>query len=313
MAKKPLEIIEKAVKGIKVPKSQQNRHNDYVMWKQEGPKFRDWGSNTACYGGSMQNETLTQHRFECRSFHKGQMLPQKFYLGTMSQLRKAGLVPKGMEFWIQSRHARFLVPPDLFDRHTVFTALSLYRHCDCQRLTMYTAWKLFEALKKDFDLPYLQCLHYALGQLSYTGHTFISMGGYEGANGPTNPAAGWAMAYFGTLSFEQRAQLQPENVTTRMFAMLAATINPVYQGTRTYGSPNPQVGQLANNGVGKAEWTTPSPIGILHPGLAPLYRDPVAYNSPQRFSALVHPFCQRLDQKKETKQGPSWVRRRLGA
>ena len=142
----------------------------------------------------------------------------------MRELRQCGLVSPGMRYWIKSRHARFAVPLKDYDRHSIFTALSLYRHCDAQPNIMCLAWRLYDRLW-EYQIPYLQCLHYALGTLGYTGHTFISMGSYDGAMGAQNPAAGWAMAYFGTLSFEERAVLethQQRESTTGMFAILAA-------------------------------------------------------------------------------------------
>jgi len=280
-------------KRISIPRGQPDRPDDYVMWRQlDGPVPRDWGSNHACFGGSMHNGALTTHRFECRSFKKGRHLPSKVYLGTMRELRQVGLIPPGMRYWMKGRHARFEVPGDTYDRHTVFTALSIFRHCDCQRSTMMLAWRLFQKFK-DYKIPYLQCLHYALGQLGYCGHTFISMAQYDGATGPLNPAYGWAMAYFGTLSFEDRAELQPVNTTTSMFAKLAGVANPALAPASIYGSRNPNAGRLNESGIGTPSLAVNRPIDILHPQLSPLYTNPRDYRDPKAFTSLVESLCQR--------------------
>jgi hypothetical protein len=308
MAKTVIELIEKIVTGIRIPRSQTDRVDDYVMWKQdEGLHPRDWGTNHACFGGSMNIEALTKHRFECRSFERRRMLPQKVYLGTMCELREVGLIPAGMRYWVQDKYARFMLPTNTYDRHTVFTALSLYRHCDCHRQTMFRAWRLFERLQ-DYKIPYLQCLHYALGQLGYAGHTFISMAQYEGASGPLNPAFGWAMAYFGTLSFEERGKLEPDNVTTSMFSKLAALANPTYQKAYMYGERNPTVDMPSNDGIGEPAWALEKPITILHPQFSPLYTNPRDFREPDAFSKLMEGIAIRrnLDRSKK----PSWAKPR---
>ena len=88
MPKTVMEPIEKIVESVRIPRSQTDRLDDYVMWKQdEGDHPRNWGDNYACYGGSMDNDALTKHRFECRSYFRRRMLPQKVYLVTMCELR----------------------------------------------------------------------------------------------------------------------------------------------------------------------------------------------------------------------------------
>lgn len=289
-----MDTLGKIVESITIPNAHGNRNDDYVMWRQLGSKPRDWGSNTACFGGSMANDALTQNGFECRDLNRGRHLPQKAYLGTMRELRQVGLVPPGMRYWIQNRYARFELPGDTYDRHTVFSALSLYRHCDAQPNTMILAWRLFQSLR-DYKIPYLQCLHYALGQLGYCGHTFISMAQYEGASGPLNPAYGWALAYFGSLSFEDRAALTPKNVTTSMFTKLASVANPASQPLNMYGSPNPQAYTPAEDGVGTPALSVRTPTEILHPQLTPLYTNPERYQDPKAFAVLVESLCQRAE------------------
>ncbi len=293
-----MDALKEVVESITIPKGQQDRCNDYVMWRQFGPKSRDWGSNNACFGGSMQNDTLTRHRFECRSFVRGRYLPRKAYLGTMRELRQVGLVPPGMRYWIQNKYARFELPPDVYDRHTVFTALSLYRHCDAQQNTMFLAWRLFQRLQ-DYRIPYLQCLHYALGQLSYCGHTFISMGQYEGAKGPLNPACGWAMAYFGALDFKDRALLKPEDITTSMFAKLSAVVNPTFGPQQRYSCPNPDAGRPTKNGIGVPALFVRTPVEILHPRLTPLYINPRDYRDPKAFAELTGSLCQQPENEEK--------------
>lgn len=305
MAKTEMELIKEIVESIRIPKSQNNHPTDYVMWRQEGRHSRHWGANTACFGGVDVGDILTTHRFECRSFEKNRMLPQKVYLGTMSALRKVGLIAPGMHYWVGSKHARFLVPTGFdYDRHTVFAALSLYRHCDAQPYTMYLAWRLYQALQ-EFNTPYLQCLHYALGQLGYCGHTFISMATYEGATGPLNPGFGWALAFFGSLSYEARASLIPVNVTTTMFCNLATVANPVTQRENRYGHPNPTVGQPAKHGIGDPAWRVESAPGILHPQLSPLYTNPQDFRDPESFARLVEGVCVRGNLPI---RAPRWVR-----
>jgi len=304
-----MDALGKIVESITIPNTHGNRNDDYVMWRQLGPKPRDWGSNTACFGGSMANDTLTQNGFECRDLKRGRHLPQKAYLGTMRELRQAGLVPPGMRYWIQNKHARFEVPGDTYDRHTVFSALSLYRHCDAQPNTMILAWRLFQSLR-DYKIPYLQCLHYALGQLGYCGHTFISMAQYEGASGPLNPAYGWAMAYFGTLSFQDRALLQPDNVTTSMFTKLASIANPASAPALMYGRPNPVADTAAESGVGTPALAVGSPVVILHPQLTPLYTNPEKYLDPKAFAELVESLCKRPENGARAKWAkPKWGHR----
>ena len=304
-----MNALEKIVEGITIPKGQSDRNNDNIMWRQDGPTTRNWGSNKACFGGSMHHGTLTSHRFECRDLVRGRHLPQKVYLGTMRELRSAGLIPPGMRYWIQNKYARFELPPNVFDRHTVFTALSLYRHCDAQPNTMFLAWRLFQRLR-DYKIPYLQCLHYALGQLGYCGHTFISMQQYEGASGPLNPGFGWAMAYFGTLNFEDRAMLVPTGVTTSMFTKLAALANPALGPQFMYGSPNPEANRPTEDGVGTPALSVRTPAEILHPQLTPLYTNPQEYRDPKAFVGLVESLCQRPEAgKRATWAKPKWGHR----
>ena len=307
-----MDTLGKIVESVTIPRGHPDRNNDHVMWRQdEGPILRDWGSNLFCFGGSMLNNALTRHRFECRSLEKRRHLPQKAYLGTMRELRLVGLVPPGMRYWIQNKYARFELPPNVYDRHTVFTALSLYRHCDCQRHTMFLAWRLFQRLQ-DYKIPYLQCLHYALGQLGYCGHTFISMAQYEGSSGPLNPAYGWAMAYFGTLSFKDRAELTPKDNTTSMFVKLASVANATSQPQNMYGSPNPNANAPAEDGVGIPALSVSAPVEILHPQLTPLYTNPKQYRDPKAFASLVGSLCQReqgVNRKRATWAKPRWGHR----
>ncbi len=306
-----MDAIGKIAESITIPRGQAAHAGDHVMWRQFGPRPRDWGSNTSCFGGSMTNDALTKHRFECRDLKKGRHLPQKAYLGTMRELRQVGLISPGMRYWIQNNYARFDLPADTYDRHTVFAALSLYRHCDAQPHTMFLAWRLFQRLQ-DYKIPYLQCLHYALGQLGYCGHTFISMAQYEGASGPLNPAYGWAMAYFGALSFEDRAVLTPESVTTSMFTKLASVANPASQPLNMYGSPNPNANALAEDGVGVPALSVNKPVEILHPQFTPLYTNPEQYRDPKAFAALVKSLCQRAavaPRKRASWAKPKWGHR----
>jgi hypothetical protein len=308
MPKTVMEPIEKIVESIRIPRSQTDRLDDYVMWKQDQGKYpRAWGDNYACYGGSMSNEYLTSHRFECRSYVRRRMLPQKAYLGTMCELRKVGLIPAGMRYWVQNKYARFELPTNTYDRHTVFTALSLYRHCDCHRQTMFRAWRLFQQLQ-DYKIPYLQCLHYSLGQLGYAGHTFISMAQYEGASGPVNPAFGWAMAFFGTLSFKERAELTPTNVTTSMFTALAALANPTYQKAYRYGERNPSASMPSVDGIGEPAWALKKPTTILHPQFSSLYTNPRDFREPAEFSKLMESIAIRRDVDRSKK--PAWAKPR---
>jgi hypothetical protein len=287
------EAIKVIVKAVRVPKSQKASGGDQVMWKQEGEINREWGNNIYCFGGSVRTEVLTKHSFECRSFQKGKYLPQKVYLGTMRELRQCGLISPGMQYWIKSRHARFAIPLKDYDRHSIFTALSLYRHCDAQPNIMYLAWRLYDRLWK-YQIPYLQCLHYALGTLAYTGHTFISMGSYNGAMGAQNPACGWAMAYFGTLSFEQRAALESAqgDMTTTMFALLASQVSPALPPTSRYGYIGPAAGEPTADGSGVPAFTVPEKVQLLHPQLSPLYKYPQKFATPEAFAKVVEGLCQ---------------------
>jgi hypothetical protein len=305
-----MEMIEEIVKHVTIPRGQANRGNDYVSWRQDdGPKPRPWHSNQACFGGSMYNKVLTDHRFECRSHRRGRHLPPKVYLGSMRKLRQSGLLADGVRYWIQGRYARLEIPARKYDRHSIFAALSLYRHFDCHPHHIYLAWRLYQRLQ-DYKIPYLQCLHYALGILGYCGHTFISMGGYDGAKGATNPAYGWALAYFGTLPYPERAELLPVSNTTAMFAILASTVNPVYQSAHTYGNPNPTVGLLSDTGTGVPTFAATKPSHLLHPQLSPLYTNPCQYQTPEAFAELVAGVCQsHRPQKQKKSKTPGWVRK----
>ncbi len=294
--------IERIVRGITIPKGQKNRGDDYVMWRQEGPKPRDWGSNTACFGGSMRNGYLTTHRFECRSFLPGRHLPSQIYLGSMKELRRVGLVPPRAGCWIHDKSARFSIPADTYDRHTIFSALSLYRHCDAQSGTMFLAWQLFQKLH-NFNIPYLQCLHYALGKLGHNGHTFISMSGYDGAGGGMNPAYGWAMAYFGTLDFEARAKLEPVEMTTHMYCALADRVNPVYP-SHSYPS--------TVKGIGTPVFRVAEAKKLLLPQLSPLYTNPLDYQTPAAFSELVKGICDDTTASARSASTPRWAGIRKG-
>lgn len=306
MSDRPIEAIREIVQNTTVPEQHVNR-GDHIMWRQEGPTPRDWGANKACFGGSMSNHVLTGHTFECRSFEKGKHLPQKVYLGTMRQLCLVGLIAPGIRYWFDSQHTRLKIPANKYDRHTVYTALSLYRHCDRQPYTMYLAWRLFRRLR-DYKIPYLQCLHYTLGQLGYYGHTFMTMSSYGSLSGPQNPAYGWALAHFGALSFAERAELQPPNFTTTMFAKLATLPNPgrpqKTEYTLGFGGS-----MTIEPGTKNLPYYVTAPVDILDPQLTPLYTDPESYKEPKNFAGLVENLCPAPTSVSRDGRPAPWVRK----
>jgi hypothetical protein len=116
------------------------------------------------------------------------------------------------------------------------------------------------------------------------------------------------MAYFGTLSFEERGKLEPDNVTTSMFSKLAALANPTYQKAYMYGEKNPTVNMPSNDGIGEPAWALEKPITILHPQFSPLYTNPRDFREPDAFSKLMEGIAIRrnLDRSKK----PSWAKPR---
>jgi hypothetical protein len=290
-----LSEIKSVAKNLRIPDTVTQAPNDQVTWKAENPDgkiARRWGYNKACYAGIMPR--LPLYRITCRSFYPNHRLPWEAYQATMEWLRKIRIMPPEAEYWQQDGGNWLMIPVASHNRHTVFTILSIFRHCDCHAPTMYVAYRLFQKLEA-MGVSYLQCLHYALGILGKGGHTFISMSNYEGVTGPRqpalNPALGWAIAALPHFSALKPLVFPPTTDATSTFeayAKLSILINPIHPSLNKWNSGG---NHLGINGLPR--WQMTDPAEILHPQLAPLYLHPEQFRSPEDLDRLAADTCQR--------------------
>ncbi len=285
---------------IKIPKGIQNDgHADNVRWtafKADGTEAGKW-DYTPCYSSIMRQ--LGEHEIHCRPYWNRPYqtncggppsekwlamdakvrdastspLPSDLYKEFWKLCKESGLVHTTIRNFVSKKQNRLVIPRKGWDRHTVYTVLSLYRHCDCQPKLIATAVLLYEKLKSE-GIHFLQCLQYAMAEYNSpnTGHVFITAnnnGGYDSNYGGLNIATGMAMALFSQMSIQERKKLAPENSTVMMFCQLATRWNPIkVEGPKRSYSSVPQTGS------GTPEYRLGSKESLLLPEFAPFYENP---------------------------------------
>lgn len=283
---------------VKMPAKLVN-HTDYVRWTAFADKGREIGkwSYTACYGSIMRQ--LDQIEVHCRPYYgrepgdlKRASLHMTQYKRFFNLCKKAGLVPPEVRAYTEKGENKLLIPRLGWDRHTVYTSLSLYRHADCHPRMVTKAVLLYQKFKRE-GINFLQCLHYALSEHGSpnSGHAFINMNtgsDYEANYGGLNLAAGVALARFARMTVEERSKLKPEGRTLPVMCRLAQDLNPI----KTSGevpSYYPEHSGGAKNGIGTPTYVLKSRESILLPKFTFLYEKPDL--TPKEFAAAVKEDC----------------------
>ena len=207
--------------------------------------------------------------------------------------KKAGLVPPEVRVYMEKGENKLQIPRLGWDRHTVYTILSLYRHADCHPHMVMKAVLLYQKLKQE-GVSFLQCLHYALAEYGSpnSGHTFINMStrmDYEANCGGLNLAAGVALARFARMSIGKRGELQPIDQTLPAMCKLVKDLNPIRPSTKEVPSYYSANSTGAGNGIGTPTYILKSRESILLPKFAPLYENPDL--TPEEFAAAVKEDC----------------------
>jgi hypothetical protein len=282
------------------PEIVNNKHADYVSWTafdKNGKEYGEWNA-TACFAHIMRNpgryeihcRPYWQRKFGTYCYRTNQiknseeakaedekkrdeavsLLPGNLYKQFWKYCKEVGLVPPEVKVFVKNGQNRLLIPRKGWDRHTVYIALSLWRHCDCHPRIPAMAILLYRKLKKR-GVHFLQCLHYAMADYGSPnpGHVFITINDqttYQSNYGAFNLAAGLALAHFCRMPLEERKKLQPESQTNAMFCNLAKDLNPILNRKSSgYYSANPA------NGVGYPEYRFKSKESLLLPKFGPLF------------------------------------------
>jgi hypothetical protein len=314
--------MPRELSAVKIPeKVVNNSHQDSVRWTaidKNGEEVGQW-SRSACYAGIMSN--LGSYEIHCRPYWKRggrygdyrgygsrprvstadqaedderrdkatSLLPGSLYKDFWKFCKEAGLVPEEVEITVKNQQNLLVIPRLGWDRHTVYTILSLYRHCDCQPRMPATAVLLYRKLREQ-GVHFLQCLHYAMADLDhpFTGHVFILMGEsdgcYYGNHGARNLAASLAMVRFARMPMKERKALG-NGMTYAMFCQLANDLNPVQAGRRrnTYSAQ-------PTTGIGRPQYMLRSKESLLLPKFAPLYENPDL--APKEFAKAMEGECE---------------------
>lgn len=184
----------------------------WTAWEEDGTEVGKW-EKTICYAGAMG--ILPKLRIRCEPY-KGTVkgaakdrLSSKQYLEFFELLKQHCLVPPDIEATDEEGSNCLVIPRSGWDRHTIYIALCYYRQCDQQPGEIVRAMSLYQRLK-DQGTHFLQCLHYAAATTKFgSGHYFMNFGPYDGGMGKLNLASGKALAWFASLSKEQRLEECP--------------------------------------------------------------------------------------------------------
>lgn len=285
---------------IVIPAGIKEHAGDLVRWTAfpkdgaPGGEVGKW-TRTACYAGIMQS--LGAYEIHCRPRWTGvsdtkkapkdyHYLPNGLYKKFWRLCKESGLVHDDVKVYTQHGQNRLIVPRKGWDRHTVYTALSLYRHCDAHPQMIARAVLLHKKLE-DEGIPFLQCLHYAMARRNCGtwGHTFISVesgAAYQSNCGALNIAAGMALASFAEMNIRQRKKLDGQTMSVSIFCQLAKKWNPIQikGGKNLHYSPQPEAG------IGFPQYKLKSIESILLPEFAPFYEDPNKVTAEQFAEAM---------------------------
>lgn len=271
-----MDLYEEFIKTL--PKRIINPSNDYVQWTattKNKERVGRW-KYTICYSPIMSQ--LGEYEIRCipfnryrlpnrhRKYRTGDRMGPLSYLQFMHKCQTVNLIPSEIEFFHDKKVGNCMVIPRAgWDRHTVYTALSLYRHLDCRPRTMSVALSIHRKTK----LPWLQVLHYILSKLNgVEGHTFIDMTlNTYGNKGGLNPGTAMALCAFSALSLSDRDSLPNSNQTCTMFKELTNTLNPLQKNSKSKSK------LWFSQVYGQPTYLYPDQESILDPKYSPLYTD----------------------------------------
>ncbi len=289
--------VEK-LSDVKMPAKLKN-HTDSVRWTaftDKGMEIGEW-KYTPCYGNIMRQ--LDKIEVHCRPYYnqkpgdlKRASLHMTQYKRFFNFCKKAGLVPPEVRVYTEKGENKLHIPRLGWDRHTVYTVLSLYRHTDCHPRLAMKAVLLYQKLKRE-GINFLQCLHYALAEYGSpnSGHAFINMNtgsDYEANCGGLNLAAGAALGRFARMTTEERSKLKPEGRTLPVMCRLAQDLNPIKTSVKV-PSYYPEHSHGAKNGIGVPTYVLKDREYILLPKFTFLYEKPDL--TPKEFAAAVKEDC----------------------
>ncbi len=208
---------------------------DSVSYKAIGEDGRERRFERAnCFDGVMSN--LGGYEIHCRPWNGKNSAPSLTYQRFFRELIRYGVVPQGVRAGAQKGQNVLVIPRRGWDNHTVFVALSMYRHADCHGKSIVgRTMALHDELSRK-GIHFLQCLHWAFCNTDYgTWHSCINLTSnsspYDGSKWAArteNLRWGLALAAFGRLTLERRKEeLAPWEGTTHMFDGLARKLRSI--------------------------------------------------------------------------------------
>ena len=206
---KVIEAIDKALAGKYTAKS------DLVNWEaypRKGSKIGKWWSRSICYARAMDHN-LSDLEVHCLPYPtqvEGQGLSAADYRLFFRLCKKEGLVPPKARAGCLNGHNYLVLPRSRWDRHTLYTALCLYRQTDIKPLEIARCLSLWRELSPQ-GTTFIQCLHHlAATTVIQSGHYFIAFGSTpygERSLPATDLATGQALAHFAQLPWKERHKL----------------------------------------------------------------------------------------------------------
>ncbi len=227
---------------------------DAVSYKAIGRdgKERVW-DRTSCFSGVMSD--LGGYEIHCRPWNGQNSAPSLIYQRFFRELIRFGVVPQGVRAGTQGGQNILVIPRRGWDDHTVFVALSMYRHADCHGKSIVgQTMTLYDRLGKT-GVHWLQCLHWAFCHTDYgTWHSCINLTSnpspYYGDDvepRTKNLKWGLALAAFGKITpTKRKEELAKENQTTLMFDTLARKLKNI-RLDHVDGILDPQYAQYYEN------------------------------------------------------------------
>lgn len=200
----------------------------YKVITKEGVE-REW-RDSACYHGILPQ--LAAYEIHCRPWNGKNSAPRLMHQRFFRELIDCGIIPPEAQVRTVKGENVLILPRQGWDRHTIFVALSLYRHADCHGKSILGRTMILQQRLHKEGVHFLQCLHWALCNTDYgVWHCCINLdcrrGPYE-QNTRDNPGTdlkwGLALAVFGKMSLADRARqekLSKIKSSTFMFAHLA--------------------------------------------------------------------------------------------
>lgn len=186
---------------------------DTVRWQAKTPSGTiispKW-EFTNCYASALQYElgTLELRCIPGRGPRPEAQMPEMWYLYLFKLLKEVGLCPPEVEAIYQNGANCLIIPPNPWDRHTIYIALCYYRQSDIHPGELMQALMLYEKLRPQ-GTTLLQCLHWCAMHTSLgSGHYFMAPAPYGGAD-KNDLANGQALAWFAKQTLAERLQICP--------------------------------------------------------------------------------------------------------